>query len=209
MGRVLIYLAKLIQGQGKGFKDGLFNDMYHEMVIFYEKLDMHIKYSIKNILDKNIFRFRIPPFGTRFAPCDPNSPDYGANVFHERPVNSKLLSFQASRQSNIIIDYEQSNLLELVLQNIADIGAISNVSISSADELSICPNCISLPYFPFQAKLWVFRSREDVAAFNEVEANPTLQNIGSAIRMPKVGFGLDKVRTLQSQQTSTMLRFVV
>ena len=64
----------------------------------------------------------------------PPSPDYGANVIHERPVNSKPLSFQASRQSNIIIDYEQSNLLELVLQNIADIGAISNVSISSADE---------------------------------------------------------------------------
>ena len=93
-----------------------------------------MKYSIKNVPDKKKIRFTILPFGTRFASCDPPSPDYDANVIHERPVNSKLLSFQASRQSNIIIDYEQSNLLELVLQNIADIGAISNVSISSADE---------------------------------------------------------------------------
>jgi len=115
--------------------------------------------------------------GTQWATLGGGVKDFGLvlgkppSTSSDTTLKEALKSFNtsASRQSNIIIDYEQSNLLELVLQNIADIGAISNT------------------------KLWVFRSREDVAAFNEVEANPTLQNIGSAIRMPKVGFGLDKV----------------
>jgi len=82
-----------------------------------------------------------------------------------------------SRHHKILIDYEQPNLMELILQNVANFGAIAN------------------------AKLWVFQPLDA-----EVETDTISQkgqglssnehgsiDVSIALRMPDVGFGLDKV----------------
>jgi len=76
-----------------------------------------------------------------------------------------------SHHHKVLIDYEQSNLMELILQNVANFGAIAN------------------------AKLWVFQPLDaEVETDTISQAGLSSQrDVSVALRMPNVGFGLDKV----------------
>jgi len=84
----------------------------------------------------------------------------------------EALNATTSQNHNILIDYEQPNLMELILQNIANYGAIAN------------------------AKLWVIQQLEaevETLKISQPGGVDAREDVNVALRMPDVGFGLDKV----------------